>query len=65
MSLSSIRNRNKKTDSFAYDEINYNTLAPEDVKVIRDEVFCKLVKPVNYKTLNKSKEQYLQRRERI
>ena len=57
MSLSNIRNRNKKSDSFACAEINYNTLTSEDVKSIKDDAFCKLIKPVNYRTINKLKEQ--------
>lgn len=53
MSLADIRNKNKRQDSFAYSKIEPGNLSPEDVKEIKDEVFYKMVKPVNYSTFNK------------
>ena len=53
MSLGRIRDKNKNTESFAYSKIDPGTLSPEDVREIKEDVFYKLVKPVNYKTFNK------------
>lgn len=52
MSLADIRNKNKRQDSFAYSKIDPGNLSPEDVKEIKEEVFYKIVKPVNYNTFN-------------
>ena len=53
MSLADIRNKNKRQDSFAYSKIDPGNLSPEDVKEIKEEVFYKVVKPVNYDTFYK------------
>lgn len=53
MSLADIRNKNKRQDSFSYSKIDPGNLSPEDVREIREEVFCKIVKPVNYNTFNR------------
>lgn len=58
MSLGSIRdkNKNKNTDSFAYSKIDHGTLSPEDVREIKEDVFYKFVKPINYKTFKRLQE---------
>lgn len=53
MSLSSIRKNNKNTDSFAYSKIDPGTLSPDEVKEIKETVFYKLVKPVNYEKFSR------------
>ena len=52
MSLADIRNENKRQDSFAHSKIDTGDLSTEEVKEIKEEVFYKIVKPVNCNTFN-------------
>ena len=56
MSLGSIRDKNKNTNSFIYSKIDTDTLSIEDVREIKEDVFYKFVKPINYKTFKKLQE---------
>lgn len=53
MSLASIREQNKRTNSFISSKVENVEMAPEDVAKIKNEIFYKMVKPVNYKTFDK------------
>lgn len=55
MSLKDIRTKNLKTDSFANDYVNYDSLSEECVESIKKDVFENFVKPNTYKTLEKIK----------
>ena len=49
--LALIREKNRKKQSFSNTEIDYSGMAKEDVEYIRNEIFNKIVKPLNYKAL--------------
>ena len=56
MSLGSIRDKNKNTNSFIYSKIDTDTLTIEDAREIKEDVFYKFVKPINYKTFKRFQE---------
>ena len=53
MSLSNLRKKNKRTNSFITSKIEEVILSPDEVKEIKDEIFYNFVKPVGYSMLNK------------